>query len=95
MNGHWRGRNPRRESFSLGLAHGLFCVGCCGALMLVMFAVGLANLAWMAPLTALMVVEKSVRGGEHVRAPVGIVLLALATAVVVRPQLPTWLGFGG
>ena len=41
VNAHWRGRNPRRESFALGLAHGLFCVGCCWALMLVTFVVGM------------------------------------------------------
>lgn len=88
-------RHGGAAAFEVGARHALFCVGCCGALMLVMFAVGLANLAWMAPLTALMIVEKAVRGGEQVRSPVGIVLLALAAAVVVRPQLLTWLGFGG
>ena len=38
--------------FRLGARHGAFCVGCCWALMLVMFAAGVASLIWMALLTA-------------------------------------------
>jgi predicted metal-binding membrane protein len=36
----WHGRAPRWEALRLGLAHGVFCVGCCWALMLLMFVVG-------------------------------------------------------
>ena len=43
----------------LGTRHGLFCVGCCWALMLVMFSVGVASLVWMGLLTAVMVHEKT------------------------------------
>jgi predicted metal-binding membrane protein len=46
-------------AFALGRRHGLFCVGCCWALMLVMFAVGIANLAWMAPFALIMLYEKA------------------------------------
>jgi predicted metal-binding membrane protein len=49
-------------AFRLGLGHGLFCLGCCWALMLVMFGAGVAVLWWMAALTALMVYEKV---GQH------------------------------
>jgi predicted metal-binding membrane protein len=45
-------------AFRLGARHGVFCVGCCWALMLVMFALGVASLVWMALLTALMVHER-------------------------------------
>ncbi len=44
-------RGPR-AALRLGARHGLFCVGCCWALMLVMFAVGVANLVAVALLTA-------------------------------------------
>src|SRR5437762_58177 len=44
---HWQGRNERRQAFRLGVDHGVFCVGCCWALMLLMFVVGMSNLAWM------------------------------------------------
>ena len=46
-------------AFRLGARHGSFCLGCCWALMLVMFAVGVASLPWMAALAALMVHEKT------------------------------------
>src|SRR4029079_14934533 len=51
---HWQGRNYHREAFRLGVAHGLFCVGCCWALMLLMFVVGTGNLGWMLLLAAVM-----------------------------------------
>jgi predicted metal-binding membrane protein len=60
----------------LGISHGLFCLGCCWALMLVGFAAGVANLWWMAMLTAVMVYEKTARHGDRIVAPVGLALLA-------------------
>jgi predicted metal-binding membrane protein len=44
---HWHGPRPRRDAFGLGLAHGAYCVGCCWALMLLMFVVGTGSLGWM------------------------------------------------
>lgn len=62
---HWRGEEPRREALRLGVAHGRFCLGCCWALMLVMFGVSTANLLWMLLLGAVMTVEKTARWGER------------------------------
>ena len=45
------------SAFRLGRKHGVFCLGCCWALMLVGFAAGVANLWWMAALTAIMAYE--------------------------------------
>jgi predicted metal-binding membrane protein len=45
-------------AFSLGTRHGLYCVGCCWALMLLLFAGGVMNLAWIAPLTILAAIQK-------------------------------------
>jgi predicted metal-binding membrane protein len=61
----------------LGAGHGLFCVGCCWALMLVAFAAGVANLWWMAALTAVMVFEKTGQGGQRGVRPIGVGLLVL------------------
>lgn len=74
--GRWRGRQPAGDAFRLGVAHGLFCVGCCWSLMLVMFAVGAGNFAWMLVLGGIMAVEKNVPWGRQMSAPVGVVLLA-------------------
>lgn len=71
------------EAFRLGRGHGLFCLGCCWALMLLMFAVGLANLAWMAALAAVMAYEKIGRHGRDLTPAVGIALLGAGVAVIV------------
>ena len=47
-------RRGTAAAFRLGSDHGLFCLGCCWAIMLVMFAVGVAHLWWMAAFTAIM-----------------------------------------
>lgn len=72
-------------AFALGVRHGIFCLGCCWALMLVMFIVGIANLAWMAPLAMLMIYEKVGRHGGRVVRLAGVVLMALGILVVVDP----------
>jgi predicted metal-binding membrane protein len=67
----------------LGARHGAFCVGCCWALMLVMFAAGVANLMWMAVLTALMIHEKTGPGGRRAVPVTGATLLATASIVLL------------
>jgi predicted metal-binding membrane protein len=42
----------------MGLRHGLFCIGCCWALMAVLFAVGVMNVLWGAIITAFVLAEK-------------------------------------
>jgi predicted metal-binding membrane protein len=79
---HWHGRAPRREAFGLGLAHGAFCVGCCWALMLLMFVVGTGNLGWMLTLGLVMAVEKNLAWGRRISSPVGFGLIAWSAAIV-------------
>ena len=73
-------------AFALGRRHGLFCLGCCWALMLLMFAAGVANLWWMAGLTALMIYEKTGPGGRRAVPVAGITLLACAVLVLAHPH---------
>jgi predicted metal-binding membrane protein len=70
-------------AFRLGARHGVFCVGCCWALMLVMFMVGVASLVWMALLTALMVHEKTRPAGADAVPVTGAALLALASITLL------------
>jgi predicted metal-binding membrane protein len=72
---HWRGRHERRQAFWLGVHHGLFCIGCCWSLMLLMFAVGMGNLGWMLALSAVMAAEKNLAWGRRLSAPLGVALL--------------------
>jgi predicted metal-binding membrane protein len=81
-------RRGVRAAFRLGRGHGLFCLGCCWALMLVSFAAGIANLIWMATLTLLMLFEKTGKGGNRGVAPIGFGLVALG---VLQLLDPSWL----
>jgi predicted metal-binding membrane protein len=69
--------------FMLGARHGLFCVGCCWALMLVMFAAGAVSLIWMAAMTALMVHEKTRPSGAQTVPLTGVVLLAAGSTLML------------
>lgn len=51
-------RNGKTGAFRMGLRHGTYCLGCCWALMCVLFAVGVMNLAWVAALTVVVCLEK-------------------------------------
>jgi predicted metal-binding membrane protein len=71
--------------FRLGRGHGVYCLGCCWALMLVMFGAGVASLWWMAALTALMVYEKTAPGGRRAVPVAGVAFLALAALTLAHP----------
>ena len=83
---HYRRGAP--AAFSLGLRHGLFCIGCCWALMLVAVAAGMTDLRWMAAFTALMTYEKVGRHGDAVAKVAGATLLAAAVVVAIRAGWP-------
>lgn len=86
---HWTGRNPRIQSFRLGLHHGVFCLGCCWSLMLLMFAVGAGSIGWMLVLGALMGIEKNLPWGRRLSKPLGAALLAGAIIIAAGGRL--WL----
>jgi predicted metal-binding membrane protein len=86
----WRGLAPGRESLRLGFDHGLFCVGCCWALMLLMFVVGTGSLGWMLALAGAMAAEKNLPGGRRLSAPLGVGLLAASAGVVLHNVGPAW-----
>ena len=57
---HWR--NGYDGALRMGLDHGLYCIGCCWALMLMLFAVGMMNILWVAALTVFVIIEKVLPG---------------------------------
>ena len=71
-----RWRNGSAAGFRLGLGHGVFCVGCCWALMALALVVGMTNALWMIALTAAVFVEQVVQHGHRLRIPLGIALIA-------------------
>ncbi len=80
----WRGTEHRKHAFLLGVDHGLFCVGCCWALMLLMFVVGTGNVGWMLLLGAIMAAEKNLPWGRRLGVPLGIGLLIWSATILVR-----------
>jgi predicted metal-binding membrane protein len=71
-------------AFRLGVAHGLYCVGCCWALMLLLFAGGIMNLWTIATLTLVVLVEKLEPFGFRTRQLNAVALVAAAVWVMVR-----------
>jgi len=63
-----------RGVFRLGMRQGLYCLGCCWAMMLVMFAVGIMNVLWMAGLGIVMTIEK-IGSGRRFSHAVGVALI--------------------
>ncbi len=84
--GHWRGTRERLHAGWLGVHHGLFCVGCCWSLMLLMLVVGVGNLGWMLVLGAVMAAEKNLPASRRLSKPLGVLLLAWGVLVIVRGQ---------
>jgi predicted metal-binding membrane protein len=81
---NWRGRHDRRNALRLGVHHGMFCVGCCWALMLLMFGVGVGNLGWMLALGAVMAIEKNMPWGKKISAPLGVALLCWGAVILLQ-----------
>jgi predicted metal-binding membrane protein len=72
---HWQGSRDKWNALRLGIDHGIFCIGCCWALMLLMFVVGYGSLFWMLVLALVMGIEKNVRWGRKISKPVGFILI--------------------
>jgi predicted metal-binding membrane protein len=83
ITGHWSGGNERWQALKLGIHHGLFCVGCCWSLMLLMFAVGVGNIGVMLVLGAIMAVEKNMPWGRQLSAPLGVMLVVAGGALLM------------
>lgn len=73
----WRGGPV--GAFRMGAEHGLFCVGCCWALMATMLAVGVTNMWWMVAIAAIAWVEQVAPGGHRLRVPLGVALILIAS----------------
>jgi len=72
--GEWR--PGLRGGFVMGLRHGFFCLGCCWALMALLFVGGVMNLAWIAALSVVVAIERLAPHGERIAWVLGLVLIA-------------------
>ena len=79
---HWRAGVA--GGFHLGVAHGLFCLGCCWALMLLLFVGGVMNLWWIAALTVFVLLEKLAPFGAQAGRFSGLPICAVGAWFLLR-----------
>lgn len=82
LTGHWR--EGTAGAFRMGAHHGTYCVGCCWALMALLFVLGVMNLLWVAGLAVLVLAEKTLPAGRWVTRTSGAALLAWGALVLLR-----------
>ena len=72
LGAEWR--EGAAGGFVMGLRHGVFCLGCCWALMALLFVAGVMNLLWVAAIAGLVLLEKAARAGPWIGRVAGVVL---------------------
>jgi predicted metal-binding membrane protein len=70
-------------AFRMGAEHGFFCVGCCWALMLLLFAAGVMNLLWVALIAVFVFIEKLAPAGRLIGRIAGVGLAAAGAHVIL------------
>ena len=76
-------REGRRGALRMGLDHGAYCLGCCWALMLLLFVLGVMNLVWIAALAAFVLAEKVAPMNEWVSRGTGVLLAGWGVWAIV------------
>ena len=67
----------------MGITHGAFCVGCCWMLMVLLFAMGVMNLAWVAALSVIVLLEKIVPAGPAIARAGGAALVIAGVLLIL------------
>jgi predicted metal-binding membrane protein len=80
---HWR--DGAAGAVRMGVVHGGWCIGCCWALMVLLFAVGVMSITWMILVSAIVFAEKVLPVGERVAQLIAIVLIAFGVWVATSP----------
>ena len=80
----------------MGSLHGAYCLGCCWLLFVILFPLGIMNVAAMAVITVVIFAEKAMPWGRAVARATAAALVACGAVVLVAPQvLPTFVASGG
>lgn len=88
-------RDGRAGAFRMGLEHGWYCMGCCWLLFLILFPLGVMNIAAMILLTALIFAEKALPVGLRVAQGAAVALVLYGALVVVMPEFLPVMGMPG
>lgn len=78
---NWRG--GATGAFRMGFRHGAYCLGCCWALMCVLFVVGVMNLIWISALTAFVLIEKIGPAGAVVARVAGAAMVVIGIVAII------------
>lgn len=81
-----RANEGRLGPLRSGLAHGLYCVGCCFGLMVVLFALGVMSVLWMAVIAGVIFAEKVLPHGRRLSRAVAPALVLLGIWIAVAPS---------
>ncbi len=76
-------RDGRLGALRMGLLHGTLCFRCCWALMILLFVLGVMNIAWVAALTIFILAEKVSRRGEAISAIGGVIMIVWGVGAVL------------
>jgi predicted metal-binding membrane protein len=89
-------RDGAAGALRMGLLHGAYCLGCCWLLFVILFPLGIMNVAAMALITLVIFAEKTLPWGRAAARAVAAALVAYGVAVIVAPRiLPTYAPGGG
>jgi predicted metal-binding membrane protein len=80
-------RDGYRGAVHMGLQHGLYCLGCCWFLFVILFPLGMMNIALLAVLTLVIFVEKALPYGDRMSWVAAAALVAYGLAVMIIPEL--------
>jgi predicted metal-binding membrane protein len=78
-------RSGRLGALRMGVEHGLFCVGCCWGLMVILFALGVMSLFWMAAVAGVIFAEKVLPHGRRLSQLFALAFVALGLWVALAP----------
>ncbi|MDX6415240.1 MAG: hypothetical protein QOH23_2650 [Gaiellaceae bacterium] len=84
LGGGWR--NGNRGALEMGVTHGAFCVGCCWGLMVILFALGVMSIVWMAAVAGVIFAEKVLPFGERLVKPLAAVFVVVGCLVAFAPS---------
>ncbi|MDA3887338.1 MAG: DUF2182 domain-containing protein [Allgaiera sp.] len=82
-----RWQDGPRGALRMGLSHGAYCVGCCWALMGVLFAVGVMNTAWIVAITAYVLAEKVMPRSAVISKALGAGLFGFGLWILAQPLI--------
>jgi len=77
-------RDGAAGAFTMGLEHGALCTGCCWMLMALLFVAGVMNLAWVAAISVLVLVEKAAPFGRAIALASGFAMIAAGLVLAIR-----------